>query len=468
MSQIYKSSASGPPAPGTVIELTGDTGGPVPPDAGGNINVLGQPDINVAGNAGTNTLTWTDLTKITPFVVDQSLTAGTEVAYSTIQSALDAANTAFLGTGIPQAVYVRPGAYVENLTLYEGVDLHSVTGQVDSHFTTVTGVHALPASGDTGIYGIWFIGDTACFTAPIGGTTKVNMFNVITQITGVGYSFDIDGFSGELNIFDYLQFDGGTNGFVNNPTGGCEVNIIFAGVGLSQSSATAIISGNSFFQGMLVSINMNFVGTSNTQINMGCELQGTITVSDSASVDIANTYCFLGSVPAFIHNSTANSIITNSAFNTTNPIPIQGTGTGGLQLLNVANVNTFQIAPTVNTPNILYELRGTGQTVDVGTADLLTYELRNVAAVYSFQALISGISVVGSASGVQLTGTIKTNGAVATIVGTVDQIINQDLAIAGANVNAFVSGNDLIVRATGSLGAVINWNVNLTFKQITN
>ena len=37
--------------------LTGNTGGPVPPDAAGNINVVGTPPFEVSGNPGTNTLT---------------------------------------------------------------------------------------------------------------------------------------------------------------------------------------------------------------------------------------------------------------------------------------------------------------------------------------------------------------------------------------------------------------------------
>ncbi len=48
----------GTPAPGTVLTLTGNTGGPVGPDGGGNIDVVGDgTTVSVAGNAGTNTLT---------------------------------------------------------------------------------------------------------------------------------------------------------------------------------------------------------------------------------------------------------------------------------------------------------------------------------------------------------------------------------------------------------------------------
>lgn len=46
------------PIPGEVITLTGNSGGAVGPDGGGNINVVGDgTTVTVAGNPGTNTLT---------------------------------------------------------------------------------------------------------------------------------------------------------------------------------------------------------------------------------------------------------------------------------------------------------------------------------------------------------------------------------------------------------------------------
>ncbi len=47
-------------AMGPIVELTGNSGGPVMPDGGGNINIVGSGDITVTGNPGTNTLTISD------------------------------------------------------------------------------------------------------------------------------------------------------------------------------------------------------------------------------------------------------------------------------------------------------------------------------------------------------------------------------------------------------------------------
>ena len=58
MSQIYKPLSATPPPPGFLETLTGNSGGPVGPDASDNINVIGDgTTINVTGNPGTNTLT---------------------------------------------------------------------------------------------------------------------------------------------------------------------------------------------------------------------------------------------------------------------------------------------------------------------------------------------------------------------------------------------------------------------------
>lgn len=76
MSQAGKFLSS-TPAPGTVLTLTGNTGGPVSPDGSGNINVEGDSStILIAGNPGTHTLT----ASLTPFIRDVSTTPYTVVA----------------------------------------------------------------------------------------------------------------------------------------------------------------------------------------------------------------------------------------------------------------------------------------------------------------------------------------------------------------------------------------------------
>lgn len=56
MSQFFVNSNGGSSL-SDIETLTGNTGGPVGPDASYNINILGSNGVLVAGNAGTNTLT---------------------------------------------------------------------------------------------------------------------------------------------------------------------------------------------------------------------------------------------------------------------------------------------------------------------------------------------------------------------------------------------------------------------------
>lgn len=100
---------------------------------------------------------------------------------------------------------------------------------------------------------------------------------------------------------------------------------------------------------------------------------------------------------------------------------------------------------------------GTGQTINTGTVDLVTIPLGASAATYSMDATVAGKAATASGVGGTATGTFRTNGAAATLINSVDLVINRDLAIAGASFTLVVSGNDIILRATGSLGSVINW-----------
>lgn len=101
---------------------------------------------------------------------------------------------------------------------------------------------------------------------------------------------------------------------------------------------------------------------------------------------------------------------------------------------------------------------GTGQTVGAVTSDLITIPLGGSANVYTIQASIAGFESTGpSGCGYRLTGIFKTTGAAATIIGTVDKIVNEDAALAAADAVLVASGNNVIVRVTGAAGLTINY-----------
>lgn len=154
------------------------------------------------------------------------------------------------------------------------------------------------------------------------------------------------------------------------------------------------------------------------------------------------------------------TVVTLSGDTGTNPVPPDGAG----------NINVFEdpTAPGVVTRGdaagftVFVGLQqpvtcGTGTTIDVGTADLVTIPLGASAATYTLYANVAGKAATQSGVGGSLFGTFRTDGATATVVNSVDAVINSDLVLAGASFNLITSGGSVILRATGSLGTVINW-----------
>lgn len=164
------------------------------------------------------------------------------------------------------------------------------------------------------------------------------------------------------------------------------------------------------------------------------------------------------------------TVVTLTGDTGTNPVPPDGAG----------NINVFgdPTAPgiitrgDIATNTVFVGLEqpttcGTGQTIDVGTADLVTLNLGATPATYTLIGNIAGKALTASGIGGQSIGTFRTDGATATLINSVDNIFNKDLAIVGASYTFVASGNNVIYRATGSLGSVINWNGCVTYVLVT-
>lgn len=109
---------------------------------------------------------------------------------------------------------------------------------------------------------------------------------------------------------------------------------------------------------------------------------------------------------------------------------------------------------------------GTGQTIDTGSVDLVTLPLGASAATYTLSANVAGKAATQSGVGGSLFGSFRTDGATATVINSVDAVINSDLVLAGASFNLVASGGDVILRATGSLGTVVNWKGCVTMVSV--
>ena len=110
---------------------------------------------------------------------------------------------------------------------------------------------------------------------------------------------------------------------------------------------------------------------------------------------------------------------------------------------------------------------GTGQTVNTGTVDLVTIPLGAAAATFQFSTNVVGKALTASGIGGASHGTFRTDGATATEISVDNDFANADLVLSGASFTLLASGNDVILRATGSLGTVINWKGCVTYISVT-
>lgn len=191
--------------------LTGNVGGPVPPDGAENINIVGAGTVAVTGNPATNTLTITGTPSIeypiTPYVVGPIGVA----QYQTVQSAIDAANAASGG-----AVYIMPGTYTENLTLYNGVSLvGAVATPHDTAQVLIVGTHTPPAAGAIGFRNLVLQSATDILSSAAIGTTEINFVNCLFTIAN-GYIANLVNWTGTIALSNCEDSGSVDNGIVNN------------------------------------------------------------------------------------------------------------------------------------------------------------------------------------------------------------------------------------------------------------
>lgn len=116
------------------------------------------------------------------------------------------------------------------------------------------------------------------------------------------------------------------------------------------------------------------------------------------------------------------------------------------------------------TVQLTNRLQGTGTTIGATTADLVTFSLGATPGSYNFELKVVGFdAVTPSATGFTVIGTMRTTGAAATLVGTPDETVVEDIAMLTCDVDMVVSGNNLIIRTTGVAGLTIDWNTVATY-----
>lgn len=321
--------------------LTGDSGGAVGADGANNVNIVGGDTTTISGNPGTNTLTVDTSSSgypISPFVVGVSGEAG----YTTIQSALDAANTAGGGT-----VYIQPATYSENLTLYDQVDLVAASGGgsiIPS--VKIIGSHVPPTSGDFTIKDVFLESATDIFNSAMAASTNINLIGGAIKVVD-GFTFNLPNWTGKLLASNLLEVQSTDDGWLNNSGGAIMVaKNMTVGRGTTR---TMVTSGLTELVNCVVDCPVDFQTGTGTVINSGTFFQKTVTYSGDSSGEAANSI-FAPSTPtaAIIYNTTGTLTITSCGINSANNPAISGTGSGTLTITGVDFIrnNTIDVALT--------------------------------------------------------------------------------------------------------------------------
>lgn len=259
--------------------------------------------------------------------------------YTTIQSAINAANTA----GVPATIYVRPGTYTENLTLRSLIDIVGAVGVGDTGACTIIGKHTPPAAGAITLRNLYLQSATHIFDSAAAGTTEIILMDDFVAVTN-GYTFNLPNWTGTLVAFDVGQ--GGTNNGEINNTGGATIfyTNVTAGQGAGNS---AIISGAFEIYNVVFNCPISIQGAATGTIAGGSWFHRTITTAATATVSIANSYISTGATAAISHGSANALSLSNVSISTSNNPAIAGAGAGAITLSGVEFTDGSNLAATL-------------------------------------------------------------------------------------------------------------------------
>lgn len=137
--------------------------------------------------------------------------------------------------------------------------------------------------------------------------------------------------------------------------------------------------------------------------------------------------------------------------------------------INITTGDGLTTTGTALTNNITISLDGylEGGGTTIGAPHVITlisYPMPGTPAVYQFTVDIAGLDLTNPAGiGIHELATIRTNGAAATIVDTIDTDVNSEGPIVSALTYSGVSGNNFVVRAIGSPLQTINWRATAKY-----
>jgi len=386
--------------------------------------------VNGLANWEPLTITTAGIAPISKFVVASDGSSG----YLTIQSAITAAVTA----GGNATVYVRPGTYVENLTLATTVD---IVGAINSG-VTITGVHIPPAAGRVQIQNCTLTSATHIFSSAVAGTASITLIACNFTVTN-GFIFNLTNWTGALVIGNSGDTGSTNNGVVSNVTT-APIAIFNSSVGAGVGQTMVTKSSSLIIDESTIACPITVSGACAYSIIAGSVLSRTFTTVNTATGSIENSTLSTGATAAINHGSANALTVTNVVINSSNVPVINGAGAGAIKLSGVEFVDGSNLAATL-TLNHSSETRST--------------KLLNGDAVYrvnTFTAendVIQAYAVDATAAGAADRNAIEGNLQVTSGNGghTPDGVQGAIFAIAGSNMLTSFGVRGFCNQADGSI-----------------
>ena len=143
-------------------------------------------------------------------------------------------------------------------------------------------------------------------------------------------------------------------------------------------------------------------------------------------------------------------------------------GSGNINIVGANGIETYG-DPLTNTITVAVDfyLTGSGQTIGAVTTNLISLDLGAVPNVYQFNVNIAGYDTTSNKGiGANEVAVIRTTGAAALVINTVDSENNLELPIVAPAAFSTVSGNNFLVNAIGTAGETIKWRATVTYVQV--
>lgn len=269
----------------------------------------------------------------TRYIVDN---VGPGMPYTTIQSAINAAQAA----GIDATIVIRPGTYVENLVLIDGIDFCGSTGSELTSTVTITGMHTPPLAGSVSFRQVKFTSATNIFNSAAAGTANISLESCVTNCTN-GYTFNLPNWVGTIYCDDTATMSG-NDGFCNLTT--AAATIIAVNSNLGNGTNPMIVEGAGVFYDCNIPIPAFFRDDANILMK-NCYIQNLQTFTNLAQAVIYNTVFDTG-VNAAIHTLSANGVALSDVTIDSSCATVI-TGTGRIQFGSVSYLDSDTVAGTI-------------------------------------------------------------------------------------------------------------------------